>query len=57
MSHAWPTAGQMKHLVTRSLQSAAHALGTRDPMPYLGDLHRAHRSTCPTTTSRTRATR
>mgnify|MGYP006360785393 FL=1 len=28
----------MKHLVERSLHSAAQALGTRDPMPYVGDL-------------------
>lgn len=28
----------MKQLVTRSLQSAARALGTRDPMPYLDGL-------------------
>lgn len=28
----------VKHLVTRSLQSAARALGTRDPMPYLDNL-------------------
>ncbi len=28
----------MKNLVERSLHSAAHALGTRDPMPYVGDL-------------------
>lgn len=28
----------MKRLVERSLHSAAQALGTRDPMPYVGDL-------------------
>ncbi|MFZ5636458.1 MAG: hypothetical protein ACOY82_07695 [Pseudomonadota bacterium] len=28
----------MKHLVERSLHSAAQALGTRDPIPYVGDL-------------------
>lgn len=28
----------VKHLVTRSLQSAARALGTRDPLPYLDGL-------------------
>ena len=28
----------VKHLVTRSLQSAARALGTRDPMPFLDGL-------------------
>lgn len=28
----------VKHLVTRSLQSAARALGTRDPLPYLDHL-------------------
>ena len=34
-----PTRAQpMKRLVERSLHSAAQALGTRDPMPYVGDL-------------------
>lgn len=28
----------VKQLVTRSLQSAARALGTRDPLPFVGDL-------------------
>jgi len=28
----------MKHLVDRSLRTAAQALGTRDPLPYVGDL-------------------
>ncbi|KAF1703630.1 hypothetical protein [Pseudoxanthomonas suwonensis] len=28
----------MKHLVEHSLHSAARALGTRDPLPYVGDL-------------------
>lgn len=34
-----PTRAQpMKRLVERSLHSAAQALGTRDPLPYVGDL-------------------
>lgn len=30
--------GNMKDLVVRSLRSASHALGTRDPLPYVGGL-------------------
>lgn len=30
--------GKMKDLVERSLRSASHALGTRDPLPYIGGL-------------------
>lgn len=33
-----PRAQPMKRLVERSLHSAAQALGTRDPLPYVGDL-------------------
>ncbi len=35
-----PRAQPMKNLVERSLHSASQALGTRDPMPYVGDLIR-----------------
>ncbi len=38
MSHPRTRAEPVKNLVTRSLHSAAQALGTRDPMPYIGDL-------------------
>ncbi len=38
MSTHGTRAKPMKHLVERSLHSAAQALGTRDPIPYIGDL-------------------
>ena len=38
MSHHGTRAQPMRHLVERSLHSASQALGTRDPMPYIGDL-------------------
>ena len=38
MSQQRTRAQPMRHLVERSLHSASQALGTRDPMPYIGDL-------------------
>ncbi|MBT9553531.1 MAG: hypothetical protein IV088_22025 [Hydrogenophaga sp.] len=38
MSYPGTRAHPMKNLVTRSLNAASQALGTRDPMPYVGDL-------------------
>jgi hypothetical protein len=38
MAYLGTRAHPMKNLVTRSLNSASQVLGTRDPMPYVGDL-------------------
>lgn len=38
MANTGPRSHPMKDLVARSLNSASRALGTRDPMPYVGDL-------------------
>ena len=38
MSYPGSRAHPMKNLVARSLNSASRALGTRHPMPYVGDL-------------------